>query len=84
MAVAADWLVQGLQMLLVLAIALLLTGFVRWLKARMLRRRGPSLLQPYRDLARLVRRKWSWRRAPRGCSGSLPIWCLPPSGSLHR
>ena len=72
MAVAADWLVQGLQMLLVLAIAPLLTGFVRWLKARMLRRRGPSLLQPYRDLARLVRKEvvlaesasWLFRVAP--------------------
>ncbi|MFO1156731.1 MAG: NADH-quinone oxidoreductase subunit H [Rhodospirillales bacterium] len=72
MAVAADWLVQGLQMLLVLAIAPLLTGFVRWLKARMLRRRGPSVLQPYRDLARLVRKEvvlaesasWLFRVAP--------------------
>ena len=72
MAVAADWLVQGLQMLLVLAVAPLLTGFVRWLKARMLRRRGPSLLQPYRDLARLVRKEvvlaesapWLFRVAP--------------------
>lgn len=72
MAVVADWMVQGLQMLLVLAIAPLLTGFVRWLKARMLRRRGPSLLQPYRDLARLVRKEvvlaesasWLFRVAP--------------------
>ncbi len=72
MAVVADWLVQGLQMLLVLAIAPLLTGLVRWLKARMLRRRGPSLLQPYRDLARLVRKEvvlaesasWLFRVAP--------------------
>lgn len=72
MAVAANWLVQGLQMLLVLAVAPLLTGFVRWLKARMLRRRGPSLLQPYRDLARLVRKEvvlaesasWLFRVAP--------------------
>ncbi|MFZ0425564.1 MAG: NADH-quinone oxidoreductase subunit H [Xanthobacteraceae bacterium] len=49
-----DLAVQGAQMLLVLALAPLLTGFVRKVKARLLRRRGPSLLQPYRDLARLM------------------------------
>ena len=48
-----DLAVQGLEMLLVLAMAPLLTGFVRSLKARLVRRRGPPLLQPYRDLIRL-------------------------------
>jgi formate hydrogenlyase subunit 4 len=43
-------------MLLVLALAPLLTGFIRKLKAQLLRRRGPSLLQPYRDLNRLMRK----------------------------
>ena len=57
MAVAGEWMVQGLQMLLVLGIAPLLTGFVRWIKARLLRRRGASPLQPYRDLLRLVRKE---------------------------
>ena len=47
---------QGAQMLLVLVLAPLLTGFVRKVKARLLRRRGPPLLQPYRDLARLLRK----------------------------
>lgn len=47
---------QGAQMLLVLALAPLLTGFVRKVKARLLRRKGPPLLQPYRDLARLLRK----------------------------
>ena len=42
MVVAADWMVQALQMVLVLIIAPLLTGLVRWVKARLLRRRGPS------------------------------------------
>lgn len=72
MAVAGDWMVQGLQMLLVLGIAPLLTGFVRWIKARLLRRRGASPLQPYRDLLRLVRKEvvlaehasWLFRVAP--------------------
>jgi formate hydrogenlyase subunit 4 len=44
-------------MLLVLALAPLLTGFVRKLKALLLRRRGPSLIQPYRDLARLLKKE---------------------------
>ncbi|MBR0719538.1 respiratory chain complex I subunit 1 family protein [Bradyrhizobium liaoningense] len=47
---------QGAQMLLVLLLAPLLTGFVRKVKARLLRRRGPPLLQPYRDLVRLMRK----------------------------
>jgi formate hydrogenlyase subunit 4 len=38
----------------VLAFAPLLTGFVRKVKARLLRRRGPPVWQPYFDLARLL------------------------------
>jgi formate hydrogenlyase subunit 4 len=44
-------------MLLVLALAPLLTGLVRKAKARMLLRRGPALIQPYRDLVRLIRKE---------------------------
>jgi formate hydrogenlyase subunit 4 len=54
MAVIADLLIQGIQMAIVLALAPLLTGFVRLVKARLLRRRGPPLLQPYYDVARLL------------------------------
>jgi formate hydrogenlyase subunit 4 len=50
-------LVQGGQMILVLLLAPLLTGFVRKVKSRLLRRRGPPVLQPYRDLARLLRKE---------------------------
>jgi formate hydrogenlyase subunit 4 len=57
MAVIADTAVQGAQMLLVLLVAPLLTGFVRKVKARLLRRRGPPLVQPYRDLVRLMRKE---------------------------
>jgi formate hydrogenlyase subunit 4 len=57
MAVIIDLAVQGGQMLLVLLLAPLLTGLVRKAKARLLRRRGPSLLQPYRDLVRLMRKE---------------------------
>jgi formate hydrogenlyase subunit 4 len=63
---------QGLQMALVLLLAPLLTGFVRKCRARLLRRQGPSLLQPYRDLVRLMRKEvvladsasWLFRVAP--------------------
>jgi formate hydrogenlyase subunit 4 len=57
MAVMRDFLFQGVQMLLVLLLSPLLTGFVRKVKARLLRRRGPPLVQPYRDLVRLMRKE---------------------------
>src|SRR4029078_13623900 len=57
MAVMRDFLFQGVQMLLVLLLAPLLTGFVRKVKARLLRRQGPPVLQPYRDLLRLFRKE---------------------------
>jgi formate hydrogenlyase subunit 4 len=46
MAVIHDLATQGVQMLLVLLLAPLLTGLIRKLKARLLRRQGPPLLQP--------------------------------------
>lgn len=52
-----DFAFQGTQMLLVLLLAPLLTGFLRKMKARLLRRQGPPLLQPYRDLIRLMRKE---------------------------
>jgi formate hydrogenlyase subunit 4 len=57
MALIGDLSIQFSQMLLVLLLAPLLTGFVRKVKARLLRRRGPPLLQPYRDLVRLARKE---------------------------
>ena len=67
-----EFAVQGAQMLLVLALAPLLTGIVRKVKARLTRRRGASVIQPYRDLARLLRKEvvladnasWLFRVAP--------------------
>jgi formate hydrogenlyase subunit 4 len=56
MSLLRDYAFQGTQMLLVLLFSPLLTGFVRKVKARLLRRRGPPLLQPYRDLIRLTRK----------------------------
>lgn len=72
MALITDLLLQGVQMALVLFAAPLVTGFVRKIKARLQRRRGPSVLQPYRDLVRLLRKEvvlaenasWLFRVAP--------------------
>lgn len=72
MVLMPELLTQFAQMALVLLFAPLLTGFVRKLKARLLRRRGPSVLQPYRDLLRLLRKEtvlaenasWLFRAAP--------------------
>jgi formate hydrogenlyase subunit 4 len=56
MALIRDIILQSTQMLLVLLLAPLLTGFVRKVKARLQRRQGPPLTQPYRDLIRLMRK----------------------------
>jgi formate hydrogenlyase subunit 4 len=72
MALIFAFLIQGAQMLLVLALAPLLTGIIRKVKARLLLRRGASVIQPYRDLLRLMRKEaviadgasWLFRAAP--------------------
>ena len=72
MALIHDLLVLGGQLLLVLLMAPLLTGFVRKVKARLLRRQGAPIIQPYLDLARLLQKdvvladnaSWLFRVAP--------------------
>jgi formate hydrogenlyase subunit 4 len=72
MVLIGDLIIQGAQMLLVLLLAPLFTGYVRKVKARLLRRRGPPLIQPYRDLVRLVGKEvvlaesasWLFRSTP--------------------
>jgi len=72
MELIGDLAIQGAQMALVLALAPLLTGLVRKVKARLTRRQGPPLIQPYRDLWRLMRKEvvlaesasWLFRVAP--------------------
>ncbi|MDK4715059.1 NADH-quinone oxidoreductase subunit H [Rhizobium sp. CNPSo 4039] len=72
MVIVSALFVQAFQMSLVVLLAPLLTGIVRLFKARLLRRRGPSLIQPYRDLVRLLRKEavvaenasWLFRAAP--------------------
>ncbi len=67
-----DYMLQAGQMLLTLLLAPLLTGFIRKIKARLMRRQGPPLLQPYRDLIKLSKKEvvladnasWLFRVAP--------------------
>ena len=69
---AVNVAIQGAQMLLVLTLAPLLLGFTRKLKARLLRRQGPPIVQPCRDLLRLIRKEavladnasWLFRGGP--------------------
>ena len=72
MALIVNFALQAAQMLLVLIVAPLLLGLTRKLKARLLRRQGPPIVQPYRDLLRLLRKEvvladnasWLFRSAP--------------------
>jgi len=72
MALIQNLLVQAVQMALVLLLAPLLTGFVRKVKARLQHRQGPAIVQPYRDLLRLLHKEvvlaqstsWLFRAAP--------------------
>lgn len=72
MELISNLIVQGVQMLAVVAVAPLLAGVVHKLKARLLHRRGASVWQPYRDLRRLIGKEvvlaqsasWLFRAAP--------------------
>jgi formate hydrogenlyase subunit 4 len=76
MAVIGDLLLQlflqAVQMVLVVAVAPAILGVTRKVKARLLRRVGPPVLQPYRDLWKLMHKEavfaynasWVYRTAP--------------------
>ena len=72
LAMTHDWQTQLVQLVLVLILAPLLSGVTRKIKSRLLRRRGPSVIQPYRDLLKLIRKEtviadnasWLFRTAP--------------------
>jgi formate hydrogenlyase subunit 4 len=63
---------QAVQMVLVVAVAPAILGITRKVKARLLRRIGPPVLQPYRDLWKLMHKEavlaynasWIYRTAP--------------------
>ncbi|HUA77070.1 MAG TPA: NADH-quinone oxidoreductase subunit H, partial [Acetobacteraceae bacterium] len=64
--------IEALQMALVLLAAPGLVGIVRAVKARLQRREGPPLVQPYRQILRLLAKEvvlaenasWLFRTAP--------------------
>jgi len=71
--VTANLVVTGiLQALLILLVAPIYSGFSRVLRAKMHSRRGPNIMQNYRDLAKLMKRQeiipeqagWAFRAAP--------------------
>ncbi len=72
MALIVDLFLQVVQMALVVAIAPGVLGLTRKVKARLLRRIGPPVLQPYRDLWKLMHKEavlahnasWIYRTAP--------------------
>ena len=72
MALIAQLVLQAVQMCLVVAIAPAVIGVVRKVKARLLRRVGPPVLQPYLDLWKLMHKEvvlahnasWVYRAAP--------------------
>lgn len=72
MELIVNLLMQGTQMMLVLLVAPGLIGLIRKVRARLLMRQGPSVIQPYRDLLRLMRKEavvarnasWLFRVAP--------------------
>jgi formate hydrogenlyase subunit 4 len=65
-------IIQGLQSLVVLVLAPLYAGVITRAEAMVTSRRGPSVLQPYRDLVKLLRKgsaisdqaSWVFRGAP--------------------
>ncbi len=67
-----DILAQIAQVLAVLLLAPLLQGFIHRYEERVQRGRGPSLLQPYRDLAKLFRKQ---QLMPQ--SASWVFWAAP-------
>jgi formate hydrogenlyase subunit 4 len=72
MALTLQLAAQAAQMLLVVAIAPLVLGITRKVRARLLRRIGPSVWQPYRDLWKLLHKEavlahnasWIYRSTP--------------------
>jgi formate hydrogenlyase subunit 4 len=57
MSALSGLLAQLLHVALLLLLAPIVVGLVRFLKARLLGRRGPSPMQPWRDLRKLLRKR---------------------------
>ncbi len=57
MPVLPDWAIQTLQVVTILALAPLVTGIIARAEAIVQQRRGPRVLQPYYDIAKLLRKE---------------------------
>ena len=71
--------VQTLQVLTVASGGPAITGFTAWFEARLQGRRGPRVLQPYFDLAKLFSKE---TLASIGCGAVFsagPRWCRSPA-----
>ncbi|MDR3524669.1 MAG: NADH-quinone oxidoreductase subunit H [Acetobacteraceae bacterium] len=91
MSTLAGLLALLLHMALMLATAPLLIGLARKAKARMVGREGPPIVQPWRDIARLLRKQpvvadstsWLFRAAPTvSLAATLAAAALVPSFAL--
>jgi len=71
--------VSAMQAALMIAVSPLLTGILKKTKAMMQHRKGPSVIQPYRDLVKLLRKdevisesaSWLFRLVPFVCLSSM-------------
>lgn len=88
---AAELAAEIVHLALMLAAAPVLVGYIRWLKARLLGRKGPPPLQPWHDLLRLLRKRSVlafnasplFRAAPAlGFAATLAAAALVPSFAL--
>ena len=88
---ALGFLALLLHLALMLAAAPILLGAIRKLKARLLARTGPPIIQPWRDLARLARKQpvlaenasWLFSAAPAAAfTATLAAAALVPSFAL--
>jgi formate hydrogenlyase subunit 4 len=91
MSLLAGLIALILHIALMLAAAPLLVGLARKAKARMVGRAGPPLIQPWRDILRLLRKQpvvadstsWLFRLAPlAGLSATIAAAALVPSFAL--
>lgn len=76
--------VSIIQAVMMVALAPLFTGILKKVKAKMQHRKGNSIFQPYRDLAKLFRKdeaisessSWLFRLIPYVCMGSMLLLAL--------
>ncbi len=92
-----DLLLNLIEVLFILLLSPLLTGVIRKVKAWMQCRQGPSVLQPYRDIWKLLRKStvasneasWLFLMIPYVCLGAMvclavmvPVFTAGPSGGV--